>query len=154
VPGLDARGATKPGAYRSAKASHGGSGGVPLVVIVLATLAALIHVWFFVMESVWFEQERVWRRFGLTSPEDAAIVRSFAFNQGFYNLFLAVGVGLGLALAATGDPHGGRLVVAFATGSMVAAGVVLFVHNPRFLQAAAIQVLPALAALLAILLIG
>lgn len=73
---------------------------MPIVVIVLATLAALIHVWFFVMESVWFEQERVWRRFGLTSPEDAAIVRSFAFNQGFYNLFLAVGVGLGLALAA------------------------------------------------------
>jgi hypothetical protein len=44
--------------------------------------------------------------------------------------------------------------VAFATGSMVAAGVVLFLHNPRFLQAAAIQVVPALAALLAILLIG
>ena len=124
------------------------------ITVVAAVLAALIHVWFFLMESVWFMQPRVHARFGLATPEQAAIVRSFAYNQGFYNLFLAVGVGLGLALAATGNPAAGNILVIFACGSMVAAGVVLFLHNRHFLRAAAIQVGPALVALLGGLFLG
>jgi hypothetical protein len=41
--------------------------------------------------------------------------------------------------------------VLFACGSMIAAGVVLYLHNPRFLRAAAIQVVPPLIAVIAIL---
>jgi putative membrane protein len=124
------------------------------ITVAAALLAALIHVWFFLMESVWFMQPRIYARFGLATAEQAAIVRSFAYNQGFYNLFLAVGVGIGLALAATGDPAAGDILVVFACGSMVAAGVVLFLHNPRFLRAAAIQVGPALVAVVAGLFLG
>jgi putative membrane protein len=124
------------------------------ITVAAAVLAALIHAWFFLMESVWFMQPRVYARFGLATAEQAAIVRSFAYNQGFYNLFLAVGVGLGLALAATGNPGAGAILVIFACGSMVAAGVVLFLHNRRFLRAAAIQVGPALGAVLGGLLLG
>ena len=118
--------------------------------IVAAIVAALIHVWFFILESLWFARPAVWARFGLTSDEAARTVRSFAFNQGFYNLFLAVGVGIGLVLAGTGDPVSGRAIVLFACGSMVAAGVVLVLHNRTFLQAALIQVVPALVAILAV----
>ena len=124
------------------------------ITVAAAVVAALIHVWFFLMESVWFMQPRVYERFGLATAEQAAIVRSFAYNQGFYNLFLAVGAGIGLALAATGNPGAGAILVAFACGSMVAAGVVLFLHNPRFLRAAAIQVGPALVAVVAALFLG
>ncbi|HEV2007057.1 MAG TPA: DUF1304 domain-containing protein [Candidatus Limnocylindrales bacterium] len=118
--------------------------------IAAASIAALIHVWFFGLESLWFSRPSVWVRFGLASDEDARTVRSFAFNQGFYNLFLAVGVAIGLLLAATGDPVSGRAILLFACGSMVAAGVVLVLHNRTFLQAALIQVVPALVAILAV----
>jgi putative membrane protein len=125
-----------------------------ILALVAAVIAALVHVWFFAMESLWFMRPAVWRRFGLTSEADAAIVRSFAFNQGFYNLFLAVGVAAGIALVAAGDPVAGRAVILFACGSMIAAGVVLYLHNPRFLRAAALQVVPPIIAVAGVLLQG
>jgi len=114
-----------------------------------AVVAAAIHAYFFLMESLWFMQERVWGRFGLKSAEDARIVQSFAYNQGFYNLFLAVGVGLGLILIGTGATEAGRAIVLFACGSMVAAGAVLVLHSASFLRAAAIQAGPPIIALAA-----
>ena len=117
-----------------------------------AIVAAVIHVWFFVLESIRFMRPAVWRRFGLGSEAEAAVVRSFAFNQGFYNLFLAIGVGLGLGLAATGDVSSGRAIVLFACGSMIAAGVVLVAHNRAFARAALVQVVPPLLAVAGIFL--
>jgi putative membrane protein len=124
------------------------------IAILAAAIAALIHLWFFAMESLWFMRPTVWRRFGIASEADASIVRSFAYNQGFYNLFLAVGVTIGLALVATGDVASGRVLVLFACGSMIAAGLVLYLHNPRFLQAATVQAVPPLIAVAAIILPG
>ena len=121
------------------------------LAIAFAALAALIHGWFFVMESVWFMRPTVWSRFGIRNADDAATVRSFAFNQGFYNLFLTVGVAIGLGLVATGNAPAGVAVVLFACGSMVAAGAVLYLYNSKFLRAAAIQVVPPLVAILATL---
>jgi putative membrane protein len=125
-----------------------------VIGVIAAIVAALIHVWFFLMESVWFMRERVWSRFGVSSQEQAAVVRSFAYNQGFYNLFLAIGVAIGLGLLAVGNADAGRALVVFACGSMVAAGIVLYLHNPRFARAAAIQIVPALVAILASLPLG
>jgi putative membrane protein len=116
-----------------------------------ALVAGAIHAWFFVLESVQFMRPTVFRRFGLTNEADARIVRSFAYNHGFYNLFLTAGVAIGIAVAASGDAASGRAVVLFACGSMIAAGLVLFLHNRSFARAAAIQVVPALVAVLAIL---
>jgi len=124
------------------------------IAIAAAVAAAFVHAWFFVLESLWFMRPAVWRRFGLTSDADAVVVRSFAYNQGFYNLFLAVGLAIGLVLVATGDLEAGRAITLFACGSMIAAGVVLVLHNPSFLRAAAIQVVPPLAAVLGILFLG
>jgi putative membrane protein len=122
---------------------------------IAAAIGGLIHVWIFLLESVWFDRPSVHARFGLRSEQDARVVHGFAFNQGFYNLFLAVGVGLGLALmirsgGPTGsDPSlfaGGRAIAMFACGSMAAAGGVLIATDRRFLRAAALQVVPGLAA--------
>jgi putative membrane protein len=119
------------------------------IAIAAAVIAAVIHAWFFVLESLWFMRPAVFRRFGIASEDQARIVRPFAYNQGFYNLFLAAGVVIGLALAVAGDPAAGRAVVLFACGSMVAAGLVLVTYNPAFARAAAIQVVPPLVAILA-----
>ncbi len=122
-----------------------------LIALGAAIVAGAIHAWFFVLESLRFMRPAVFRRFGLASESDARIVRSFAYNQGFYNLFLAVGVGIGVLLVALKDPTSGRAILLFACGSMIAAGVVLVLHDPRFARAAAIQVVPPLVAVLGIL---
>ena len=124
---------------------------VGAIGLAAAVIAAAIHVWFFVLESLWFMRPAVFRRFGLESETDARVVRSFAYNQGFYNLFLAAGVAIGILLVALGDPTSGRAILLFACGSMVAAGVVLVLHDPRFARAAAIQAFPPLIAVLALL---
>jgi putative membrane protein len=125
-----------------------------VIAIAAAAVAALIHVYFFVLESLWFMRPAVWRRFGIESDADARVTRSFAYNQGFYNLFLAAGIGLGIGLVAIGDTASGRAITLFACGSMVAAGVVLFANNPSFLRAAAIQALPPGVAILGMVFLG
>jgi putative membrane protein len=122
-----------------------------LIAVAGAIVAALVHVWFFAMESLWFMRPSVWSRFGLASEEHARIVETFAFNQGFYNLFLAVGALAGLALVAMGDGVAGRAIVLFACSSMIAAGIVLFRFNPR---GAALQIVPPLVAVAAMIFLG
>jgi putative membrane protein len=124
---------------------------MPLIAALAALLGAALHVLFFILESVTFSQPRVAARFGLTTPEQIAAVRPMAFNQGFYNLFLAVGIAGGLALVAAGSVDAGRAVVLFACACMVGAGLVLLTTNRRFARSAAIQALPPLLAILAAL---
>ena len=123
---------------------------MPLLAVGAAIVAALLHVWIFVLESLWFHRPAVWRRFGIGSEADARVVASFAFNQGFYNLVLAIGIAVGLGLVGSGRADSGRAVVAFACASMVAAGLVLVAHNRAFARAAALQIGPGLLTLLAI----
>ena len=124
---------------------------MPLVAQVAALVGAALHVLFFVLESVTFSQPTVAARFGLTTPEQIAAVRPMAFNQGFYNLFLAVGIVGGLALVASGAVDAGRAVVLFASACMVGAGVVLLATSRRFARSAAIQAVPPLVAIVAAL---
>jgi putative membrane protein len=126
---------------------------MPLVAQVAALLAAAFHVLFFVLESVTFSQPSVAARFGLTTPEQIAAVRPMAFNQGFYNLFLAVGVVGGLALIAANSVDAGRAVVLFACACMVGAGLVLLSTNRRFARSAAIQAVPPLVAIVVALVV-
>ena len=128
--------------------------GMQSFAILAAAVAALIHVWIFAMESLWFMRPSVHRRFGLATEEQARTVRSFAYNQGFYNLFLAAGVVIGLAHLVVGDFAVARALVLFSCGSMVAAGLVLVTHNRRYARAAALQIVPALVAILGIVLPG
>jgi putative membrane protein len=123
-------------------------GSVLLVIaIILAALAALLHVFIFLMESVLWMRPAIWKRFGLSSQGEAETIRPMALNQGFYNLFLAIGIVVGFFLL----PHStlavaGKMLVLFCCGSMVAAAVVLLISNPKLARAALTQgVLPLLA---------
>jgi putative membrane protein len=103
-------------------------------------VAALIHLLIFVMESVLWTRPAVWKRFGLATQEHAEIVKPMAFNQGFYNVFLAIGAGLGLVLL--GSPslmQAGIALSIFAAGSMVLAAIVLIASSPKLARAAVIQ---------------
>lgn len=105
--------------------------------LVFAGLAALIHVYIFVLESLRWEHPATQAAFGMTA-EAAAATKPMAFNQGFYNLFLAIEVVLGLALLGVQRPAGIGLV-AFAAGSMLAAALVLVLSDRTKLRAALLQ---------------
>jgi putative membrane protein len=122
---------------------------MPIVAQIFALLAAAIHVWFFVLESLLFARPNVAARFGLTSAEHIEAVRPMAFNQGFYNLFLAIGIAAGIAQIAAGAEVAGRSIVLFACLCMVWAGIVLLVTSPRLARAALIQLVPPLVAIVA-----
>ena len=126
---------------------------MPILAQVFALLAAAIHVWFFVLESLLFARPAVAGRFGLTTEEQIAAVRPMAFNQGFYNLFLAIGVAAGIAQIAAGADVAGRAVVIFACLCMTWAGIVLLVTSPRLARAALIQLVPPLVAIAATFLV-
>jgi putative membrane protein len=121
---------------------------MPVLAQLAALVAALLHIGFFGLESLAFSRPDVWARFRLSSQADADIVRPMAFNQGFYNLFLAIGVIGGLLLVATGSVEAGRAIVLFSCACMVGAGTVLVSSDRRFASSAAIQAVPPLLAII------
>ena len=120
---------------------------MPVLASVFAVVAALLHVLFFVMESVLFGRPDVWKRFGIRTQAEADVLRPMAFNQGFYNLFLALGVLVGVVVAAAGHDDVGMALVVFGCAAMVGAGVVLLATDRRLRNAAAVQALPPLLAI-------
>jgi putative membrane protein len=115
---------------------------------VFVALAAVLHLYIWWMESVAWRRPVVWRRFGLASQTDADTTAPLAYNQGFYNLFLAIGAALGVVLYWTASEAAGFALAVFATGSMVAAAAVLLSTGRERLRAAATQgILPLLGVL-------
>ncbi|GAA1860960.1 DUF1304 domain-containing protein [Microbacterium koreense] len=121
---------------------------IAIIATVVGALAALLHVYIFVMESVQWSQPRIWKRFGVRDQATAEATKPMAYNQGFYNLFLAIGATLGLVLfwvGGDGSPAdiAGRALTLFSLGSMLAASLVLVTSGRRYLRPALIQgVLP------------
>ena len=109
-----------------------------MTACVFAALAALVHVYIFVLESVRWRHPATRRVFG-TTEETAAITAPLAYNQGFYNLFLALGAPLGIVLWWTGHHEVGKTLMLFCTGSMVAAATVLITTGSSYLRAALSQ---------------
>ena len=112
--------------------------GLVIAGLVFAGLAALIHVYIFVLESIIWTTPRARATFG-TTPEQARQTRELAFNQGFYNLFLAIATGVGIVLVAAGNLPVGATLVLVGTGSMLAASLVLVLSSPAKARAAAVQ---------------
>ena len=111
---------------------------------VLAVLAGLVHVYIFVLESLRWQHPATRRVFG-TTEEQAAVTAPLAYNQGFYNLFLALGAWAGVAWVLGGRDATGVALVVLATGSMLAAALVLVTSDRAKTRAASVQgVFPAL----------
>ena len=123
---------------------------MPGIAQVFAAVAALLHVAFFALESLLFTRPAVYARFGIGSQQQAETVRPMAYNQGFYNLALAIGIGVGLVmLHGSGDAIvAGKALVLFACACILLAAVVLLTTGRRFLTSALIQGVPPLLALL------
>ena len=123
--------------------------GTLVLGLLLAAAAALVHGYIFVLESLLWTKPSTRRIFRVRSEEDARITRPLAFNQGFYNLFLALIVAIGVVLVVVGERAVGSALVYAGAGSMALAALVLLASNRRMLRAAAIQgVLPLLAIVL------
>ncbi|PQZ95025.1 epimerase [Arthrobacter sp. MYb227] len=117
-----------------------------IISVVLGGLAALIHLYIFALESLFWDKESTHKIFGIRSTEQAAYTRQLAFNQGFYNLFLAIMTVVGGVLLLQGTLGAGAALFLAGTGSMVASGLILMISAPNMLRAALIQlVVPALA---------
>ena len=114
---------------------------------VLAALAGLLHVYIFVLEALRFDDPGTRRTFRVEDAH-ADAVRPWAWNQGWYNLFLAVGALAGAGFGLAGDDSDGGPLVVLACGSMVAAALVLVLTDRAMLRSALVQgTLPALALL-------
>lgn len=118
-----------------------------VIGVIFGAIAALLHVVIFTFESVNWTKPATWKRFGVASQADAETLKPMALNQGFYNLFLTIGVIVGLLLLPhTALFNAGLMLILFACGSMLAASIVLVISQPKLLQAALTQgVLPLIA---------
>ena len=116
-------------------------------------MAAIVHVTFFVLESVLFSLPAGRRVFGVRAENDSAPLRLFAINQGVYNLALAIVVIVGIVLV-TIDPVAltGTAVIVAGCSVMTVAGAALALTAPRrTVPIALTQGIPPLIAIVAVL---
>jgi putative membrane protein len=119
--------------------------------LIAAGLAALLHVYIWVMESLTWTSPRTRATFGI-SEQEALATKELAYNQGFYNLFLAVVTFVGLVLGGLGYFDTGLALIFAGTGSMLAAAVVLLASSPDKARAAIAQgIVPLIAIVLLVL---
>ena len=114
-----------------------------LLMWLAAFAAAAFHVVAFCMESLWWTRPSVRRRFR-QAPEQAEATRVLAFNQGFYNLFLAAQIVAGFALVRFGHAGAGMALAAWSCLSMTGAALVLLMSAPGMRRGAALQGIPPL----------
>jgi putative membrane protein len=106
--------------------------------LVFAGFAALLHVYIFVMETLTWTTPRTRAVFG-TTAEEAQTTKMLAFNQGFYNLFLAIATIAGIAAMVMGHKAVGAALVFAGVGSMLAAAGVLIASSRDMVRSAVIQ---------------
>ena len=106
--------------------------------LVFAALAAALHVYIFALESFAWTTPRTRAVFG-TTAEEAQTTKMLAFNQGFYNLFLAVVTAVGIVMVVLGHRSVGAALMLAGVGSMLAAAVVLIASSPDKARAAITQ---------------
>jgi putative membrane protein len=100
-------------------------------------IIALLHTYFFVLESVLWGKPRTNKVFGIDAAT-AAISATLAKNQGVYNLFLAAGLVWAIVHPSA---EAGREIGVFFCSCVIIAGIVGAVTaNKRILF---IQALPA-----------
>ncbi|MGO4690540.1 DUF1304 domain-containing protein [Glaciibacter sp. 2TAF33] len=110
-----------------------------IVATLVVTLAAALHVVIFIMESVGWTRPAIWKRFGVPNQADANTTRPLAYNQGFYNLFLAIGALVGIVFFGIGWHDAGLALVVFTMASMLAASIVLVSTGRGYARAAVTQ---------------
>lgn len=104
-------------------------------IIALASISGVLHILFFFMESVFFEKEKIHYLFGI-KPSELVSTKIVFLNQGFYNLFLAIGSFIGIYYYVIFHQS---LLLEYVSAYMSGAALVLFVSNRKMYRAALIQ---------------
>ena len=125
-----------------------------LVTIIFTVVTVLVHVLVFVIESAFWLRPLVYERVlsKLNVPVDASyfeqaqILEVLFFNQGFYNLFVALGGVAGLLLYRAGKTQEGITLVCYVSLFALGASVVLASTTIAY-PGAVMQGLPPLLAL-------
>ena len=114
---------------------------VEWISFALFALAGFIHIYFFYLQSILFQKKDGYKYFKIQEKDHAA-VKIWAFNQGFYNLFLAIGTFLGLYFIFQKQVMLAGVLTSFCGLSMIGAGLALWFSAPQLRRGALIQILP------------
>ena len=106
--------------------------------VIAAAVAALLHCFIFYLEAIAWESPRARSVFGM-SKEQAEETTALAYNQGFYNLFLALEVFIGIGFLLSGRDAIGLTLIGAGIVSMLAAATVLALKFPDKRSAAVKQ---------------
>ncbi|HEY6809494.1 MAG TPA: DUF1304 domain-containing protein [Propionibacteriaceae bacterium] len=100
-----------------------------VVVWIFALLAAVVHLLAFAWETLLFQRPSVHEGVFAIPRADVPPVRLWAFNVGFYNLFIACGLVGGVAVWMSGNEAVGRALVIYLCLFAFLAGIALFTSD-------------------------
>jgi putative membrane protein len=109
----------------------------------LVIVMAVIHVYIFCLESILWGKPKTNRVFGVTDA-NAQVMRAAMFNQGFYNLFLAIALLIGFFWTAQpGNEIQAQTLKDYAALSILGAALILWLSEPKLIRAVLVQGAPA-----------
>jgi uncharacterized membrane protein len=121
------------------------------VAQVLAVLEGITLIAVGVLEAFFYRDQRFHSLF-LIKPQDAAAVRLWTMNVGFYNMVFGLAILVGVVILNVGDLTVGRTLIYMVCVSHVILGIVLAVVEPKLWRNAVGQaLLPLLVILVALL---
>lgn len=100
-----------------------------VVVWIFALVTAVVHILAFVWETLLFQRPGVHRGVFAIPTADVPSVRLWAFNVGFYNLFIAGGLIAGVIVWMRGNESVGRALVIYLCLFALLAGIALFASD-------------------------
>ena len=100
-----------------------------VVVWIFALLTALVHITAFAWETLLFQRPGVHQGVFAIPAADVPPVRLWAFNVGFYNLFIASGLVGGVIVWMNGNEAVGRALVIYLCLFAFLAGIALLVSD-------------------------
>ncbi|MDR7234133.1 DUF1304 domain-containing protein [Agrococcus sp. BE272] len=125
-----------------------------VIACIAAALAAAVHGYIFVLETLRWEEPGTRRVFG-TSPEQAAATKQLAANQGVYNLLLGIAALAGIITLVAGARGAGLAMLLASTGIMLAAALYLVISDRTKGRAAVVQgFFPAIAVVTGLIALG
>lgn len=96
---------------------------------IFALLAAALHILVFVWEALLITRPSVYAGIFKIAAGDVPAVRLWAFGVGFYNLFLGIGMIIGVVAWMTGRVATGQTLVIYLSAFMALSGLVLLIAD-------------------------
>ncbi len=100
-----------------------------VIVLIFALMTAVVHLLAFAWETLLFQRPGVHEGVFAIPTADVPPVRLWAFNVGFYNLFIACGLVVGVLVWMNGNEAIGRALVIYLCIFAFLAGIALFASD-------------------------